>query len=100
MFPVSALLIGYASSRIKGNGVLAFIGLFIVNEIGGSLILYVTGVPWLAHAADLSFVKALAIGCYPYLLPDALKAIVASGILLSIRKYTYQRITPSNVHAA
>ena len=94
MFSISALLIGYFAQRISGKGIKAFILLVIVMYVFGSLLLYVTGVPWLAHIAKISMSKAMTVGCYPYLIPDLLKAVVASGIVLTIREYVPILTTP------
>jgi biotin transport system substrate-specific component len=87
MFSVSALLIGFVAQRIRGKGITAYILLLITMYAFGSLLLYVTGVPWLAHTANISLSKAMTLACYPFLLPDLLKAIFASGIVLTVREY-------------
>jgi biotin transport system substrate-specific component len=87
MFSISALLIGFFAQRIRGKGIIAYILLLIIMYVFGSLLLYVTGVPWLAHSANISLSKALTLACYPFLLPDLLKAIIASGIILTVREY-------------
>jgi biotin transport system substrate-specific component len=87
MFSISALFIGFFAQRIRGKGITAYILLLFVMYVFGSLLLYVTGVPWLAHTANISLSKALTAACYPFLLPDLLKAIFASGIVLTIREY-------------
>jgi biotin transport system substrate-specific component len=85
MFPFSALLIGWLAVRIKSRGPAAFILLFVVMAVFGSGLLYVTGVPWLAHVAHVSFAKALVLGCYPYLIGDLIKAFAAALVVVSIR---------------
>lgn len=93
MYPIAALLIGLAMSRVRGKSVGAFIGAFVILEVFGSLLLYVTGVPWLAHVAHLGLGKALALGCYPYLLGDAVKAFLGAWIILPVRQvWPVQRI--------
>jgi biotin transport system substrate-specific component len=87
MFPIGALLIGFTSQRIRGKGVIAFILLFLTMYVLGSLLLFVTGVPWLAYSADMSLSKAMTLACYPFLVPDLLKALVASAIVISLRQY-------------
>jgi biotin transport system substrate-specific component len=87
MFPISALLIGFVASRIRGNGIMAYILLLLTMEIFGSLLLYVTGIPWLAHSAGISITKAMTLAFYPFLIPDLLKAIIVSGIVLKLREY-------------
>jgi biotin transport system substrate-specific component len=85
-FPFAAMFIGLFVKRIKTRGVISFILLFLVLEVFGSLLLYVTGVPWLSHAAKMPIEKALALGCYPYLPGDAVKAVIAAIILQPVRK--------------
>lgn len=86
MFPISALLIGWAVSKIKGNGWTSYAAAFLAVECFGSLLLYVTGVPWLAHKLSVSLSKAMAIGCYPYLAVDAIKAAAVTLIVMPIRR--------------
>ncbi|CAM3477221.1 biotin transporter BioY [Marinicrinis lubricantis] len=86
MFPLSALLIGYFVNRVKGDGIKAYIQIFIIIGLFGSLLLYVTGVPWLAYKMKVSFAKAMALGCYPYLLGDFAKVVIATIIVVPIRK--------------
>jgi biotin transport system substrate-specific component len=86
-FPIAALAIGWASDRIRGKGPAAFILLFIAMECFGSLLLYAAGVPWLAFSAGISLSKAMTLAAYPFLLPDLVKALIAAGIVLSLRQY-------------
>jgi biotin transport system substrate-specific component len=98
-YPISALLIGFFVNRIQGRGVAAFILIFVVMFAFGSLLLYVTGIPWLAYSSKISFGKALAIGCYPYLPGDAIKAFAAALIVLPVRKiFPASRLTEGNSH--
>jgi biotin transport system substrate-specific component len=87
MFPLAALAIGWTASLIRGKGLVAFVLLFIVMECFGSLLLYVAGIPWLAHSAGISFSKAMTVAGYPFFLPDLLKALAAAGIVLNLRQY-------------
>lgn len=96
MWPVSALLIGLALSRVKGIGWPAYVLTFLAAELFGSLLVYVTGVPWLAHVAHYSFAKAMALGCYPFLIGDAAKAVITALIAVPIRQvYSANRLTGS-----
>jgi biotin transport system substrate-specific component len=47
----------------------------------GNAVVYVVGLPWLAVAAHLSVEKTLAAGLTPFLFGDALKLVVAAGLL-------------------
>lgn len=85
LFPVSAFLIGWFSRRIRGKGVVAYAGLVVVMEVFGSLLLYAGGVPWFAHVTGLSLGESFALAGAPFLLTDLLKALLAAGIVLSLR---------------
>ncbi len=87
MFPIAALSIGWFSQRIKGSNWVSFLLLFLVMEVFGSLLLYVSGVPWFAHVMGFSLEKSLALAAYPFLVTDMLKALIATGIVFSLRKY-------------
>jgi len=93
MFPVSAFLIGWVTDRIYGSArkinrsrqLLLLIAVFVF----GSLIVYITGVPWLAHVVDSekydTLTGALRAGMYPYLPGDAIKAVAAMLIIVALR---------------
>lgn len=97
-YPFAALLIGFFVSRIKGNKTFTFVMTFLALEVFGSLLLYVTGVPWLAHVGHYSLHKALLLGCYPYLPGDAVKALAATLIVLPVRQmFPVERLVGSAV---
>ncbi len=84
-WPFSALFIGLFIDKIKGHGVGSYIWAFVIMEVFGSLIMYLPGVPWLQHVVQVPFSKAMIMGCYPYLPGDAIKAIVATLIVVPIK---------------
>lgn len=86
MYPLSAWLIGFFVSKVKGKTWRDILLIFLILEVFGSLLLYVAGVPWLAHVAGYSLQKALLQGCYPFLIGDAIKAVIATIIILPIRQ--------------
>lgn len=95
MWPIDALLTGWFVAHAR-TGWLGWVQTFLAIEVFGSLLCYVTGVPWLAHVAHLSFAKAMLLGCYPYLPGDALKAAVATAIVITLRRvYPTNRLTAS-----
>ncbi|WP_327315070.1 biotin transporter BioY [Streptomyces sp. NBC_01235] len=47
----------------------------------GEAIIYAVGVPYLAYAAGISASAAIAAGLTPFLIGDAIKAILAMGLL-------------------
>ncbi|WP_274650742.1 biotin transporter BioY [Paenibacillus humicola] len=89
MYPIAALLIGFVSDSLfrsrKPLSTFKFVVLLIAIFLFGSLLLYVTGVPWLAYKAEYSMQKAMALGCYPFLLGDAIKAAVAALLIRKLR---------------
>jgi biotin transport system substrate-specific component len=81
----SAFLTGWFVSRVKGKGVLPIVLIPAVVIVFGALFPYVIGVPWLAVVTKMSLAKAMVNGCYPFLLGDILKAIVASIVAVAVR---------------
>jgi biotin transport system substrate-specific component len=97
MFPFAAMLIGLVLPRIRLNGPLGYIAAFVVLYLFGSLLLYVSGVPWLMYKVPtLTFSKAMISACYPFLPGDAIKAVVAALIIAPVRQvFPPQRLTGS-----
>ena len=92
-FPLSALFIGYFVSKIKQNGIIGFILIFLTMEVFGSFFAYVLGVPWFMHVTGFGFEKAMGLSCYPYLPGDAVKAVLAALVVMAIRRiYPPERI--------
>jgi biotin transport system substrate-specific component len=93
MFPVSAFLVGWITDRIyAGSRTISRIRqvwLLIAIFAFGSLLLYASGVPWLAHVVDSekydTFSGALRAGMYPYLPGDALKAVAATLVIIALK---------------
>lgn len=90
MFPVSALLIGWASDRLfaLAGGKLnrsKWLYLLLSMLLFGVLLVYVTGVPWLAHVAKLDFASAIRVGMLPFVPGDIVKAIVATLVVVAVR---------------
>ncbi|WP_179223884.1 biotin transporter BioY [Paenibacillus tyrfis] len=98
MWPISALLIGWLLPRIRIRGVWGYAVSFLVLELFGSLLLYVSGVPWLAYVTGMSFSKAMVAGCYPYLIGDAIKVAAATLIIASVRQvFPPERLTGEGI---
>lgn len=53
----------------------------LVTFFVGSLVIYAFGVPWLAVSLGVDFGTALGVGLVPFLIGDAVKAIVAGAVL-------------------
>ena len=57
----------------------------------GNLLIYLVGVPWLAMAMDLSPGRAVALGVTPFLLGDAVKIVIAAGVLPGAWRLVHRR---------
>lgn len=101
IWPISAMLVGMILPRIRVNGVKGYIAAFLVLEIFGSLILYLAGVPWLMYKVpSYTFETAMAAACYPFLIGDAVKAVVAALIIAPVRQvFPPARLTGSSSHS-
>jgi biotin transport system substrate-specific component len=73
-FVAAAMLAGWTArkARFKGAGV--------VGAAAGTLVIYLLGVVWLAHALGVGFPRAIGLGVAPFLVGDAIKATLA-GLL-------------------
>lgn len=99
MWPFSALLIGLLLARINIKGVTGFMLAFVVFELFGSLLVYVSGVPWLAYAYKMDIPEAMIQGFYPYIIGDLIKAVFAAIIIAPVRMvFPPQRLT-GNMHS-
>lgn len=47
----------------------------------GTVVIYAVGVPWLAGSLDVSLAKAVELGARPFLVGDAIKVLLAAGLL-------------------
>ena len=77
-FILGAYLIGKLLER-RQKPSLPYLGL--VTAIGGMLVVYLIGVPWLAYVTGMTLPRALAVGVWPFILGDLLKVIVSSIIV-------------------
>lgn len=85
MWPFAALLMGLFLSKVQIRGFKGFLFAFIIIELFGSLLVYVTGVPWLAYRFSMSLSDAMIQGFYPYIIGDLIKAIFATIIIAPVR---------------
>ncbi|XID95014.1 biotin transporter BioY [Paenibacillaceae bacterium WGS1546] len=93
MFPVSAFLVGWIADRLyAGKKKLARprqLVLLLSVFAFGSLLLYVSGVPWMAHVLDSdkydTWSGAIKAGMLPYLPGDVIKAVAATAVILALR---------------
>jgi biotin transport system substrate-specific component len=76
-FPIAALVVGALARRGWDRKVLGTAVAFAV----GSLVVYGIGVPWLAIVTGMSLPAAVAAGAIPFLVGDAIKALLAAAAL-------------------
>lgn len=103
-FPFSAMLIGLLtgpllrSRKLAASKTATFACLFVIMEVFGSLFVYLFGVPWMMHVLDVPLAKALVLGCYPFLIGDALKSAIAAAIGVTLKPYIL-KLRPSTAGA-
>lgn len=85
---------GYLVSWIPAAGLVALIHgnsnqllrAVLAALIGGIVLVYVIGVPWLALSTGMSISKAIAVGAVPFILGDLFKLVLAVGLATALRK--------------
>ena len=76
-FVLAAAVVGAFARRGADRTFLGTTGLMVA----GNLLIYAVGVPWLAFSVSADLPEALRMGATPFLLGDALKIVVAAGLL-------------------
>jgi biotin transport system substrate-specific component len=83
-YPVAAFVIGFMVQRTSNTG-MKFWKFLLSNVVGGILVVYAVGVPFLSIITDVPIAKA-AIGNLVFIPGDLLKAVLASLIAVRILK--------------
>jgi len=108
-FPFGAMLISLWINAITAKGarltVKKAIGFLLAFLLFSSWLAYAVGVPWFMAVLDnMTLAKALTLACYPYLLGDAIKSVVALAIFIAlykpIMKLRSQQLSHSAQHDA
>jgi biotin transport system substrate-specific component len=76
-FVVAAYVVGLLAERRQDRTVWSAVPAFLT----GSAIIYLCGVPWLAHVAGVPWEEAVALGLTPFVIGDLAKILLA-GLLL------------------
>ena len=76
-FVLAAILVGWLARRGWDR---TFRGT-IVAMVAGNLVIYAVGVPYLAWALGEDLAYAIQVGAVPFLVGDALKILLAAGLL-------------------
>lgn len=83
-FVVASFVVG----RIAQRGATRKVVSTVVAYVAGSAVIYTLGVAWLAHVTGWSIAESISKGLVPFLVGDALKALVAGAILPAAWKLT------------
>lgn len=75
------LLAGGLVGRLAELGWDRKIGGSLAAMVVGNVVIYLVGVPWLMAAANFDLAQGVAFGVWPFVVGDALKLIVAAGLL-------------------
>lgn len=72
-------------SLLKGKEV-SFVRMIIAAAVGGVVVVYAIGVPWLAVYTGMDLSKAFTVGALPFLIGDGIKVFVAASAAVTLRK--------------
>ncbi len=98
--PTGGFLVGYIPSTLC-MGLISRIGSRLswwkaaLAIVAGSVLLYACGIPVLKFAIHKSWLQTFAIGALPFLPGDAIKALIAVPIAMSIRPWLAARLEES-----
>ncbi|HVM23808.1 MAG TPA: biotin transporter BioY [Candidatus Limnocylindrales bacterium] len=76
-FVLAAALVGWLARRGADRSVVGTAGIMVI----GNLAIYAIGVPYLAFAIGVGLPEAVMLGAVPFLAGDALKILLAAGLL-------------------
>jgi biotin transport system substrate-specific component len=76
-FVLAAILVGWLARRGADRTFSGTIGAMVL----GNLVIYAIGVPYLAWALGVDLGEAIRLGALPFLAGDALKILLAAGLL-------------------
>jgi biotin transport system substrate-specific component len=74
---VAAGLTGFLANRGWDRNVGSALAVMVL----GNLVIYAFGVPWLMASIDVPFSEAISLGVTPFLIGDAVKVLLAAGLL-------------------
>lgn len=93
-WPMAAFAIGWMVERVWGR--LNFVKAVTINVIGGILLIYVCGIPWLALVAQVPWDKAF-FGSLNFIPGDLIKAGIAAYVAVTVKR-AYPLIQPAAVN--
>ncbi len=78
---VGFIAASYVVGRIAQRGATHNVASTALAYVAGSAVIYTLGVGWLAHSTGMTISAAITAGMTPFLIGDALKALVAGAAL-------------------
>ena len=76
-FVVAAAIVGALARRGADRSIRGTVATMVL----GNLVIYAIGVPYLAFAIGVSLPEAVVLGALPFVVGDALKIVLAAGLL-------------------
>jgi biotin transport system substrate-specific component len=76
-FGFAALFVGYLSEQGWDRKPL----MVILSMMLGNVLIYFCGVSWLSYSLNINISKAISLGLEPFLVGDAVKILIAAGLL-------------------
>jgi len=72
-------------SLLKGKEI-SLVRMIAATTVGGVIVVYLIGVPWLANFTGMDLKTAFTVGALPFLIGDAIKVSVAATAAVTLRK--------------
>lgn len=76
-FLLAAAVVGALARRGGDRTPLRTVGTMAI----GTVLIYAIGLPWLMHSVHVGLTKGFALGVRPFLVGDAIKVVLAAGLL-------------------
>lgn len=80
---IAAYVVGLLVERFWSN--LNYINAFIASVVGGIIVLYAIGIPWISVVAGISLSKSF-IGSMGFIPGDLIKAVIAALVIVTVSK--------------
>lgn len=86
-WPLGSMLIGWLAQKAAKRSELSIWNLMPINFLGGVLLVYAIGVPWLMAATGLEYNFANLIStCFIFIPGDLLKVVISSLLAIAVYK--------------
>ncbi|MFI1916377.1 biotin transporter BioY [Nocardia sp. NPDC020380] len=82
-YPLGALVIGFLTEKLWQRYNLAIA--LVINFLGGAIVLYAIGIPWMAVAAHISLAKAFTTSLV-FIPGDVVKTVIGSLAAVAVRR--------------